>query len=184
MYTGLTCRIAAGVILHILMATSSSQTAPIEGEKALQEYAGVYQWGPNALVYLQLWAEFTGKQQLVAFDESGDVRVLSPTNHDHFFTGPSAAVSSRIEFQRDAQESDACVVRTNWITISSPGRTAPRGRLRPGLAAIATSVCESCRARITCSDSCQFISRPLKAGCRSGLGADGFGERNYQGQSE
>ena len=85
MTTGPACRMAAGVILLILMATSPSQTAPIEGKKALLEYAGVYQWGPSAFVYLQLWAEFTGKQQLVAFDESGDVRVLSPTDHDHFF---------------------------------------------------------------------------------------------------
>jgi hypothetical protein len=41
-------------------------------EKILREYAGAYQWEPNAWVYLQMWSEFTGKNQLVAFDESGE----------------------------------------------------------------------------------------------------------------
>src|SRR5262249_25884258 len=36
----------------------------------LGDYAGVYQWGPNAFLYLQTWNEFTGTNQLVAFDES------------------------------------------------------------------------------------------------------------------
>jgi hypothetical protein len=41
-------------------------------EKVLREYAGVYRWGADAFVYLQLWHEFTGFDkpgQLVAFDE-------------------------------------------------------------------------------------------------------------------
>src|SRR5688572_33404293 len=77
-------------------------------EKALREYAGVYRWGPDAFVYLQLWHEFSGFDkpgQLVAFDETGVIRVLYPTGDDRFFAGPGVAVSSsvqsRIEFQRD-----------------------------------------------------------------------------------
>src|SRR5438552_15312827 len=74
-------------------------------EKVLREYAGVYQWAPNAFAYLQLWNEFTGTNQLVAFDESGEVRTLYPTDRDRFFAGPGAAIStaieSRIDFQRD-----------------------------------------------------------------------------------
>src|SRR4051812_41635763 len=76
-------------------------------EKALREYTGVYQWGPNAFVYLQMWDEFSGfgKPQLVAFDESGDVRTLYPTENDEFFAGPGAAlptsIESRVVFQRD-----------------------------------------------------------------------------------
>src|SRR5438128_39968 len=63
-------------------------------EQALREYAGVYQWGPNAFVYLQMWEELSGfgKPQLVAFDESGDVRTLYPTDDDKFFAGPGIAV--------------------------------------------------------------------------------------------
>ena len=45
------------------------------------------------------------KESAVAFDESGDVRTLYPTDLDRFFAGPGAAVptaiESRIEFQRD-----------------------------------------------------------------------------------
>ena len=78
-------------------------------EAALREYTGVYQWEPNAFVYLQLWNEFSGFDkpgQLVAFDESGEIRVLYPTDPDKFFAGPGIAIAtsieSRIEFQRDA----------------------------------------------------------------------------------
>ena len=42
----------------------------------------MYRWGPDAFVYLQLWHEFSGFDkpgQLVAFDESGVIRVLYPT---------------------------------------------------------------------------------------------------------
>jgi len=91
--------------LGALMAHAALQTpaAPAVDETVFREYAGVYQWGPNAFVYLQMWDE--GKPgQLVAFDESGEVRTLYPTERDHFFAGPGVSVStsieSRIEFQR------------------------------------------------------------------------------------
>ena len=78
-------------------------------ENSLREYAGVYQWGPDAFIYLQMWDEFTGfgkPRELVSFNESGEVRTLYPTARDQFFTGPGMAVStsieSRVEFQRDA----------------------------------------------------------------------------------
>lgn len=43
---------------------------------SLREYAGVYQWGPNAFLYLQMWQELVGANHLFAFDESGQLRVL------------------------------------------------------------------------------------------------------------
>jgi uncharacterized protein len=96
-------------------------------EKILRDYAGVYQWDPNAFVYLQLWNEFTGTSQLAAFDESGELRALYPTDHDRFFTGPGAAVASsvesRIEFQRDASGK---IVSMTWQRDSAPARTARR----------------------------------------------------------
>jgi hypothetical protein len=77
-------------------------------DKLFRKYTGVYRWEPNAFVYLQLWNEFSGfakPSQLVAFDESGEIRTLYPTDPDKFFAGPGAAVSaaveSRIEFQRN-----------------------------------------------------------------------------------
>jgi hypothetical protein len=103
--------IGATTIVALLggLVAISGRQAPIVrpvDEMALREYTGVYQWGPNAFVYLQMWDEFSGfgTPQLVAFDESGDVRTLYPTDSDQFFAGPGAALSasieSRIAFQR------------------------------------------------------------------------------------
>jgi predicted enzyme related to lactoylglutathione lyase len=62
------------------------------------------QWERDSFLYLQIWPELTGTRQLVAFDETGELRALFPTEPDRFFTGPGAAVpasvESRIEFQR------------------------------------------------------------------------------------
>jgi pimeloyl-ACP methyl ester carboxylesterase len=78
-------------------------------ESVLREYVGAYQWEPNSFLYLQAWNEFSGFTKpvdLVAFDESGQIRVLYPTDYDRFFAGPGAAVStsieSQVEFRRDA----------------------------------------------------------------------------------
>ena len=99
-------------------------------EQALREYAGVYRWGPDAFVYLQLWHEFTGfgkPGQLVSFDESGAIRVLYPTDRDRFFAGPGAAVptavESRIEFQRDAS---GRITSLTWTPEGGAPRSAPR----------------------------------------------------------
>jgi pimeloyl-ACP methyl ester carboxylesterase len=99
-------------------------------ETVLREYAGVYQWGPNAFVYLQMWDEFSGfgkPRQLVAFDESGQIRTLYPTDHDRFFVGPGAAVStaieSRIEFQRTPT---GTITSLTWQTEGVPPRIARR----------------------------------------------------------
>src|SRR6476660_8823254 len=81
-----------------LTAHAALQTpaAPTIDGAVFREYAGVYQWGPNAFVYLQMWDE--GKPgQLVAFDESGEVRTLYPKERDHFVAGPGFAVSTSIE---------------------------------------------------------------------------------------
>jgi pimeloyl-ACP methyl ester carboxylesterase len=96
-------------------------------EKVLREYAGVYQWEPNAFVYLQIWNELTGSNQLGAFDESGELRVLYPTDPDRFFAGPGAAVAtsveSRIAFQRDATGKIASLT---WQREGAPARIARR----------------------------------------------------------
>lgn len=101
----------AGAILAAAVAVRSSQAppAPPVAESALREYTGVYRWAPGAYVYLQLWDEFTGfgkPRELVAFDESGEVRTLYPAGPNQFVTGPGMAlwtpVESHIEFARDA----------------------------------------------------------------------------------
>ena len=98
-------------------------------ESALRKYTGVYQWGPNAFVYLQMWDEFSGfgKPQLVAFDESGDVRTLYPTGRDQFFAGAGAALStsieSRIAFERDSADRIASLA---WQRDGGAPRTATR----------------------------------------------------------
>ena len=93
----------------------------------------MYRWGPDAFLYLQLWHEFSGFDkpgQLVAFDESGVIRVLYPTGDDRFFAGPgvamSSSVESRIEFQRD----DAGrIISLTWLSNGAAARTARRAEV-------------------------------------------------------
>ena len=126
--------IGAGMLVALfgaLVAMSARQAPVVQplDEAALREHTGVYQWGPNAFVYLQMWDEFSGfgKPQLVAFDESGEVRTLYPTGGNQFFAGPGAAVSSsiesRIEFQRD---SAGRIVSLTWQHDGAAPRTAKR----------------------------------------------------------
>lgn len=87
-------------------------------ETALREYAGVYRWAPDRYVYLQIWHEFSGFDkpgQLVAFDETGEIRVLYPAARDRFITGPGAAlrtpVESTVEFTRGTDGTIASLIR-------------------------------------------------------------------------
>jgi uncharacterized protein len=127
-------RIALGAVLvttvlGAAIARVASQPPAVRAvdENALREYPGVYRWQPGGFLYLQLWNEFTGTNQLNAFDESGEVRVLYPTDRDRFFAGPGAAVASaiesRIEFQRDA---GGRIVSLTWQRDGAPLRTARR----------------------------------------------------------
>ena len=125
--------IGAGILaLFGGLAAMSARQAPVVqplAEAALREHTGVYQWGPNAFVYLQMWDEFSGfgKPQLVAFDESGEVRTLYPTGGNQFFAGPGAALSSSIEsriaFQRD---SAGRIDSLTWQHDGAAPRTAKR----------------------------------------------------------
>jgi len=86
----------ATAFVGVVLARSGLQSPALRDvdEKILREYTGAYSWGSSGFVYLQLWNEFSGFDkpgQLVAFDESGDVRVLYPTGDDQFFAGPGAA---------------------------------------------------------------------------------------------
>ena len=107
--SNLIAQTAAIVLLGGWIAVSAPQAPTVKAvdDKVLREYTGVYRWESNGFLYLQMWDEFSGfgKPQLVAFDESGEVRTLYPTDRDQFFAGPGAAVptliESRVEFQRD-----------------------------------------------------------------------------------
>jgi dienelactone hydrolase len=96
-------------------------------EATLRGYAGVYEWETNSVVYLQLWAELSGSNQLVAMDESGELRTLYPTEPDRFFAGTAAAVpdavESRVEFQRDP---DGKINTMIWSRDGAPIRRARR----------------------------------------------------------
>ena len=55
------------------------------GSSFLREFTGVIEWGPDAFVYLEIRDESAGSgspSQLVAFDESGEVRILYPVEVD------------------------------------------------------------------------------------------------------
>jgi pimeloyl-ACP methyl ester carboxylesterase len=122
---------AAALLLvggFVVAARQAPVIRPVD-ERALRPFAGVYQWGPDAFLYLQMWEEFSGfgTPRLVAFDESGDVRLLYQMADDRFFTGPGAAVpdsiESRIAFQRDA---GGHLVSLTWQPEGAASRTARR----------------------------------------------------------
>src|SRR6185437_1455579 len=78
-------------------------------------------------VYIQMWSEFAGTNQLLAFDESGEVRTLYPIDDDRFFAGPGAAVptaiESRIDFQRNGQGK---LISLTWRKGDASPRAARR----------------------------------------------------------
>lgn len=118
-------------VLGTLLARSlQNPTIRTTDAATLREYAGVYQWAPNAFLYLQLWPELTATSQLVALDETGEVRALYLTEPDRFFAGPGAAVSSpvesRIEFQRD---SAGRISSLTWARDGAPTRRARRANI-------------------------------------------------------
>ena len=127
MYRTIAISAGAAVLVAGLIAGLQSPAVRSVEEKVLREYAGVYQWEPDAFVYLQMWDEFSGTSKLGAFDESGEIRALYPTDHDRFFAGPgmalSTSVESRVEFQRDAA---GTITSLSWHRAGSPGRTARR----------------------------------------------------------
>ncbi len=94
---------------------------------SLREYAGVYQWSPDAFIYLQMWNEFAGRDQLVAFEEAGEVRTLYPSGEDRFHAGPGAAVESpvesRVAFDRNAA---GAITAFTWQGGDGTARTATR----------------------------------------------------------
>jgi pimeloyl-ACP methyl ester carboxylesterase len=118
--------VAAAAVVGVVVRSALQGPAvrPMD-QSALREYAGVYQWEPDAFAYLQPWNELDN--QLVAFDESGELRALYPTDRDRFFAGPGAAISSsiesRVEFQRDAAGRIAAMT---WRREGTPPRVARR----------------------------------------------------------
>jgi len=123
---------ATALLGVVILSRSALQTPAVRAvdESALHEYAGVYQWDTNAFVYLQVWSQFVGFDkpgQLVALDESGEIRVLYPTDRDQFFAGPGAAVhgsiESRIRFQRDRADEIASLT---WQGEGAAPRSARR----------------------------------------------------------
>ena len=116
------------VLIGLVMARSLQGPAIRTIEEAtLRQYAGVYQWETDSFLYLQLWQEFTGTNQLMALDENGELRVLYATAPDRFFAGHGIAVptsaQSRIEFQRDAT---GRILSLSWDREGSGTRTARR----------------------------------------------------------
>ena len=114
------------VLLGSLIALQRPAVRAVD-EHALFEYAGVYQWGPDSVVYLQTWTEIIPSIQLVAFDDSGEVRALSPTGRDRFSAGPGLGIQtpieSRVEFTRDGAGK---VVSLTWLREGGDRRTARR----------------------------------------------------------
>src|SRR5687768_7631188 len=102
--TGTTTVIAGCIAAFVILALQTT-TMPTLDPQALRDYAGAYEWEQGGFVYLQPWSELTGKNDLVAFDEAGDVRVLYSADRDRFTAGRVAAVPTPVEsevaFERD-----------------------------------------------------------------------------------
>lgn len=119
----------AVALLGAVIAGPALQSPAVEvvEEDELREFAGTYQWEPDSFVYLQMWAELSGTNQLVAFDESGEIRTLYPTDPDRFFAGPGVAIptsiESRVEFRRDAT---GAISALTWQRAGSSPRIAQR----------------------------------------------------------
>src|SRR5271169_2247767 len=93
------------VALAVFNLASQAQEKKVSVDhKTLAEYVGVYRWAPNHFLYIQFWDEL-GKDQLGAFDDSGEVRALYALGTDAFFVGGGLAsptpVEARIAFKRD-----------------------------------------------------------------------------------
>jgi dienelactone hydrolase len=118
---------AACVGASIAAGFSQAPVVRVLEEAVLRDYAGVYRFGPDAFLYLQLWNELAGTNQLVAFDESGEVRTLYPTGPGRFFAGPGAAVSSSIQSQVVFQRGpDGRIASLTWTREGAPPRIAER----------------------------------------------------------
>jgi pimeloyl-ACP methyl ester carboxylesterase len=117
---------AGVVLLAPPCSPQGGNMKPIADEK-LREYAGVYQWDQDDFLYLQLWGELTGTNQLVALDESGEIRALFSTAGDRFFAGPGAGIAktteSSIQFQRDGAGK---VTALTWVRNDGTPRVARR----------------------------------------------------------
>ena len=123
-------------LFGVLDAISARQTPIVQpaDDRALREYTGVYQWGSNAFVYLQLWNEFTGftkPSQLVAFDESGEVWRLYPTDDDRFVAGPGDAVPTAIESRVEFGTTDSVIESTKTVLLWSSTRAVGAVRWSP-----------------------------------------------------
>jgi uncharacterized protein len=126
-------RLCAGaVIVGLLSATLIRSKVSTAGgdaadERTLREYVGVYQWSTDGFVYLQHWNEFAGTNELVAFDETGDVRTLYAAERDRFTAGSGAAmrtpVESLVEFERNPA---GAVVSLTWRREGAQPRRALR----------------------------------------------------------
>jgi uncharacterized protein len=127
-----TIGVLASAALAGLVALLAHQTPAVRptDEKVLREYVGVYQWAPKAFLYLQIWNELTGTNQLTAFDGSGEIRTLYPTGPDRFSAGPGAAVpttvESRIDFQRD---DTGKITSLTWRREPAAPRVAKRAEI-------------------------------------------------------
>jgi uncharacterized protein len=120
--------VAAVVATTVYPAGCQQATSSAASDSALRQYTGAYEWGDTrSFVYLQIWNELSGKNTLVAFDESGEVREMNASGQDQFTTGPGAAkhspVQSRVTFQRDASGK---IVALSWLREGMTARTARR----------------------------------------------------------
>jgi uncharacterized protein len=119
--------VIAGCTAAFAVLALQTTTTPTLDAQVFRDYAGAYEWKQGGFIYLQPWSELTGKNDLVAFDEAGDVRVLYPADRDRFTAGRAAAVPTPVEsevaFERDRTGK---VVSLSWSRNGAAPRVASR----------------------------------------------------------
>ena len=115
----------AASLLVAWLSSAASEAAPTPTE--LSRLCGAYRWDSGGFVDVQVWEEL-GHGSLVAFDDRGWVRALTPVGGRAFAAGRSVAVPEPVAagVRFEPADSSAPVHTLRWEEGDGPARTARR----------------------------------------------------------
>lgn len=114
-----------GMLVVALLSSAVSGAPPAALE--VSQLCGAYRWDSGGFVDIQVWEEL-GPGQLVAFDDRGWVRALTPAGARAFTAGRSIAVPEPVAARVRFEPADGAVpARTLvWYVDGQPPRVARR----------------------------------------------------------
>ena len=132
--------VLAALVSALIARSFQSPAIRAVDDAILREYTGTYEWDRNAFVYLQIWPELTETNQLVAFDETGELRIpgraeiaLQPVFPNVFygslvnlikFSRGAGAAGDRLHGQPDQRPQSALRARSIVLAESRPTSVA------------------------------------------------------------